>query len=194
MLLKKYEKEIRVKIGIACFGDSLIEGFPFGKQSSWITELETTEEIEALNYGLCGDCADDIFDRLRYQYIPEHVHHILFLGGANDAIQGVPEKFTMEIFRKLVNWCNDNGYKLCIVLPLISSDDYLNRRLLNIKQELVMHYSDKEYLLDLQPAIGLDAGARAKAYLDGVHPLLETYKRMGQYARPLLVDWINRDK
>lgn len=175
---------------IACFGDSLIEGFPFGKGASWVAELEATGEIKALNYGLCGDCADDIFDRLRYMYLPEHVKHIVFLGGANDAIQGVPEKFTMDIFRKLVNWCDEKGYKLCIVLPLVSSDEYLNRRLLNLRQELEIRYSKQVFLLDLQPAIGLDSGTRAKAYLDGVHPTAETYKKMGEYAATLLREWL----
>lgn len=175
---------------IACFGDSLIEGFPFGKNASWVAELEATGEIKALNYGLCGDCTDDIFDRLRYMYLPEQVKHIVFLGGANDVIQGVPEKFSMEIFRKLVKWCEEKDYKLCIVLPLISSDDYLNRRLLNLKQELQVRLKDQVYFLDLQPAIGLDAGTRVNAYLDGVHPTAATYKKMGEYARPLLLKWL----
>lgn len=178
---------------IACFGDSLIEGFPFGKGSSWVAELEATGEIKTLNYGLCGDCTDDIFDRLRYMYLPEQVKHIVFLGGANDVIQGVPEKFSMEIFRKLVKWCEEKDYMLCIVLPLISSDDYLNRRLLNLKQELEIRLKDQVYLLDLQPAIGLDAGTRAKAYLDGVHPTATTYKKMGEYARPLLLKWLEQE-
>lgn len=175
---------------IACFGDSLVQGFPFGKEASWVAELESTGEIKAYNYGLCGDCSDDIFDRLRFMQLPEQVKHIVFLGGANDVIQGVPEKFTMEIFRKLVIWCEENSYRLCIVLPLISSDAYLNRRLLNLRQELEMRYNEKAFLLDLQPAIGLDAGTRAKAYLDGVHPTAVTYKQMGEYARPILLEWL----
>lgn len=178
---------------IACFGDSLIEGFPFGKGSSWVAELEATGEIKTLNYGLCGDCTDDIFDRLRYMYLPEQVKHIVFLGGANDVIQGVPEKFSMEIFRKLVKWCEEKHYMLCIVLPLISSDDYLNRRLLNLKQELQVRLKEQVYFLDLQPAIGLDAATRAKAYLDGVHPTATTYKKMGEYARPLLLKWLEQE-
>lgn len=177
---------------LACFGDSLIQGFPFGNKASWVAELEATDEIKALNYGLCGDCTDDIFDRLRMLYLPENVRHILFLGGANDILQGVPEKFTLEVFRKLIAWCDAKNYKLCIVLPLISSDDFLNRKLLNLRQELQMKFKDKVYLLDLQPAIGLDAGTRAKAYLDGVHPTVGTYKNMGAYARPLLLEWLKQ--
>lgn len=175
---------------IACFGDSLIQGFPFGKEVSWVAQLEATQEIKALNYGLCGDCADDIFDRLRFVHLPENVSHIVFLGGANDVIQGVPEKFTLGIFKKLADWCVDKNYKLCIVLPFVTSDECLNRRILNLRQELELKFKNNAYLLDLQPAIGLDSASRAKAYLDGVHPTADIYKKIGEYALPLVLEWL----
>lgn len=178
---------------LACFGDSLIQGFPFGNSASWVAELEATGEIKAYNYGLCGDCTDDILDRMKMLYLPEQVKHIVFLGGANDVIQGVPEKFTMEMYGSVIKWCEAKGYKLCIVLPLISSDDWLNRRLLNLRQEIEVRLGAKVQLLDLQPAIGLDAGTRSKAYLDGVHPTAATYKKMGEYARPMLLEWLREE-
>lgn len=177
---------------LACFGDSLVQGFPFGSEASWIVELEKDNKIRALNYGLCGDCVDDIFDRMRFRYLPEEVRHILFLGGANDALQGVPERFTLDKLKQMVQWCEEKHYKLCIVLPLISSDSYLNRRLENLKQEIRLKFADRAYLLDLQPAIGMDAAARDKAYCDGVHPLARTYKAMGQYAYPELLTWLEQ--
>ena len=77
---------------LACFGDSLIQGFPFGNKASWVAELEATNEIKALNYGLCGDCSDDIFDRLRFMQLPEQVKHIVFLGGAGVSTEsGIPD-------------------------------------------------------------------------------------------------------
>ena len=175
---------------LACFGDSLIQGFPFGTEYSWVKFLETGGKIKVLNYGLCGDCVDDIFDRMRTRPLPEYVKHILFLGGANDILEGVPEKFTLAKLESMVKWCAEKGYKLCLVLPLISSDEYLNRKLLNLKQEVEQRYKDKLFLLDLQPAIGVDAASRSRAYLDGVHPKAATYKAMGEYALPLLLEWL----
>ena len=51
---------------IACFGDSLIQGFPFGNRASWVAAVEAQGQIKMLNYGLCGDCCDDIFERMEY--------------------------------------------------------------------------------------------------------------------------------
>lgn len=175
---------------IACFGDSLIQGFPFGNQASWVAVLDQNPELKIYNYGLCGDCTDDILDRIKYRYLEPDIKHLLFLGGANDILQGVPEKFTLDTIAKLVKWCEEKDYQLCLVLPLISSDTYLNRRLLNLKQELQQRYQDKLFLLDLQPAIGLEEATRRKAYIDGVHPTLATYKAMGEYALPQLLAWV----
>lgn len=193
------EKQSRVVVGVkymyylACFGDSLIQGFPFGNSASWIAHLETTQEISVSNYGLCGDCADDIFERMRYRPLPEHIKHLLFLGGANDVLQRVPEKFTMGVIKKMLAWCEARGYKLCIVLPLLSADAWLNRYLLNLRQEIQHQFGDTVYLLDLQPAIGFDEASLSKAYLDGVHPHAATYKAMGEYALPLLREWLSED-
>ena len=73
---------------VACFGDSLIQGYPYSNQNSWIAEVEKYAEVKMLNYGVCGECCDDILARLKMTKLPEYVRHILFLGGANDIIQG----------------------------------------------------------------------------------------------------------
>lgn len=175
---------------IACFGDSLVQGFPYGNEYSWIAAVEKATGIQMLNYGLCGDCCDDILYRMRQYPLPNHVKHVLFLGGANDVLQGVKLDTTMLQFKRLLDFCDERGYKLCIVLPLISSDEFLNRPLLNLKQEIEHRLGDKVTLLDLQPAIGLDAATRKKAYIDCVHPTTATYEAMGLYAAERLKEWV----
>ena len=81
---------------VACFGDSLIYGFPFGPRISWLAEAEKLTGDKFLNYGVCGDCTDDILSRLKTMTLPAHIKHILFLGGANDIIQMHPQKFILE--------------------------------------------------------------------------------------------------
>ena len=81
---------------VACFGDSLIYGFPFGPRISWLAEAEKLTGDKFLNYGVCGDCTDDILSRLKTMPLPAHIKHILFLGGANDIIQMRPQKFILE--------------------------------------------------------------------------------------------------
>lgn len=177
---------------IACFGDSLIQGFPFSNRTSWIATVEAQSKIKMLNYGLCGDCCDDIFERMQYTMLPEHIQHILFLGGANDVIQQRPSEVVMADLERVCKWCQEKNYRLAIVLPLISSDELLNRKLWDLRQQIEVKFKDKAFLLDLQPAIGLNAAERKKAYLDGVHPTAATYKNMGKYAEPLLLEWVEQ--
>jgi len=178
---------------LACFGDSLVQGFPFGTEFSWVAQIGEGKEIKVYNYGLCGDCVDDIFDRMKYMFLQSEIKNILFLGGANDILQGVPESFTIDKLRQMVVWCEEKNYRLCLVLPLISADAWMNRRLLNLRQEIEHRFKNRAYILDLQPAIGLDEAARAKAYLDGVHPTDKTYKAIGEYARPLILKWLKEE-
>lgn len=176
---------------IACFGDSLIQGFPYGPNYSWIAACEENRKIKMLNYGLCGDCCDDIFYRLKFYALPDYVKHIVFLGGANDIINGCPYNYTLGLFDKLYAYCQEKDYKLCIVLPLISSDSFLNEKLEKLKNDLLTKFSDKNVLmLDLQNAIGQDAKSRKLAYCDGVHPTSATYQAMGSLAGPVLEKWV----
>lgn len=177
---------------IACYGDSLVQGFPYGPKYSWTAAVEKAGKIKMLNYGLCGDCCDDILFRVRQYALPEYVKNILFLGGANDILQGRRQEDILEDYHRLLAWCAEKRYALCVALPLISSDEYFNRRLLQLRQDVELLCVGKAFLLDLQPAIGLDAGARKRAYLDGVHPLAATYEAMGAYAAPLLERWLER--
>ena len=176
---------------IACYGDSLIQGFPFGSRYSWITEVEKHTQIKMLNYGICGECCDDIVFRVRQYALPAYVQHILFLGGANDILQGRRLDAIMHDYQRLYEFGQENNYRLCIVLPFISADEWMNRHLLNLKQELETRFSEKAFLLDVQPAIGLDAGERKRAYLDGVHPLAKIYTAIGEYAAPKLQAWVS---
>ena len=98
----------------------------------------------------------------------------------------------MHDYQRLYEFCQEKNYRLCIVLPFISADEWMNRHLLNLKQELEAHFSEKAFLPDVQPAIGLDAGARKRAYLDGVHPLAGIYTAIGQYAAPKLEAWVQK--
>ena len=174
---------------IACFGDSLVQGFPYTKENSWIAQVERNTGIKMLNYGLCGDCCDDIFERLRYGYLPEGVKHILFLGGANDILQGRPQEHILRDFLRLISWCQEQKLQLCIVLPLLTNESTLNKRLEALRETLRCECS-AAYLLDLQPAIGFELKDRAAAYLDGVHPLSKTYTALGNYAGEHLTKWL----
>ena len=177
---------------IACYGDSLVQGFPFGTRYSWTAAVEKAagNSIKMLNYGLCGDCCDDILYRMRQYALPQYVHHVLFLGGANDILQGRSLEHILADYKRLLEWCEEKHYSLCVVMPLLSAEEELNHHLLNLRQAVELLCKNKAMLLDLQPAIGLTAAERSRAYLDGVHPKAATYESMGNYAVEYLVNWL----
>ena len=177
---------------IACYGDSLVQGFPFGTRYSWTAAVEKAagNSIKMLNYGLCGDCCDDILYRMRQYALPQYVHHVLFLGGTNDILQGRSLEHILADYKRLLEWCEEKHYSLCVVMPLLSAEEELNHHLLNLRQAVEQLCKNKAMLLDLQPAIGLTAAERSRAYLDGVHPKAATYESMGNYAVEYLVNWL----
>ena len=191
---------------IACYGDSLVQGFPFGTRYSWTAAVEKAagNSIKMLNYGLCGDCCDDILYRMRQYALPQYVHHVLFLGGANDILQGRSLEHILADYKRLLEWCEEKHYSLCVVMPLLSAEEELNRHLLNLRQAVEQLCKNKAMLLDLQPArdnvfyysMGKNMEdirveeERSRAYLDGVHPKAATYESMGNYAVEYLVNWL----
>ena len=105
---------------VACYGDSLVQGFPFGPRYSWTAQVEKLTQIKMLNYGVCGDCCDDIIYRMRQYALPEYVHHVIFLGGANDILQGRRIEDISRDYKRVLEWCEEKQYSLCVVLPLIT--------------------------------------------------------------------------
>lgn len=179
---------------IACFGDSLVQGFPFGKRHSWTAAVESDGQITMLNYGLCGDCCDDILARMKMTALPDYVKHIVFLGGANDILQKRPQKFILADLEKVLLWCEENNKQVLIILPFISSDEKFNVHLLALRAAIAETFGKRAELLDLQPAIGLTQAERERAYLDCVHPKSETYAKIGEYALPYLKKWLEQTK
>lgn len=92
---------------VACYGDSLVQGFPFGPRYSWTAQVEKLTQIKMLNYGVCGDCCDDIIYRMRQYALPEYVHHVLFLGGANDILQGRRLEDIIRDYKRVLKWCEE---------------------------------------------------------------------------------------
>lgn len=187
------EREVITVRCIACFGDSLTEGFPFGSGNSWTAAVEKYSGIKMLNYGSCGACCDDIFYRLRYTCLPDYVKHVIFFGGANDVIEGRMLEHTLRDFESASAWAEDRGVKLCFVLPLLSGEEFLNTKLKLLRQHLAENFAEKNFLLDIQTGLLMKYSDLQTAYLDGVHPKADAYECMGAYAAPLLRKWLSEE-
>jgi len=181
-----------MKKAIACFGDSLMYGFPFGKEQSWLTKVnEMNNNIIMLNYGECGASCDDIFANMKNTVLAKEVKHIMFLGGANDIIQNRPQNFTLMDINKAARWALEQHYNFGLVLLWFTAEPALNEKIGNLRAKICEQFNNSCQLFDLQPAIGFTASELTAAYLDGVHPTLGTYTRLAEYAEPLIEVWLN---
>ena len=182
-----------MKENIACFGDSLIYRFPYDNNSSWLDVVNRNSKmVNCLNYGECGFTCDDIFERIKSVYLPDNIHHLLVLGGANDIMQERPLKNIITDLANIANWCAGKQLNLCLILPFLTAYTNYNDRLSLLRREILNHKFDKTYILDLLPAIIINSNISADAFFDDIHPTSETYSKIGCYAVTFLDKWVER--
>lgn len=174
---------------LACFGDSLVYGFPFSPDYSWTAVLEKYG-VSIINNGVCGATTGEILDNMRYAALPQGVDRVLFFGGANDIIQGVPKRVILDTVGKVKALAAEKGWHLCLALPLFCGEEGANGKIGELRAELAREAG--AFILDLQPAIGRSEEELREAYLDGWHPKARVYERMGEYAAPGLVKWLEQ--
>lgn len=174
---------------LACFGDSLVYGFPFSPDYSWTAVLEKYG-VSIINKGVCGATTGEILDNMRYAALPQGVDRVLFFGGANDIIQGVPKRVILDTVGKVKTLAAERGWRLCLALPLLSGEEGANGKIRALRAELAREAG--VFILDLQPAIGTSEEELREAYLDGWHPKAAVYEKMGEYAAPGLLKWLKQ--
>ena len=174
---------------VACFGDSLIYGFPYGEMYSWVYVVEKTTGIRMINYGICGETCVEIGQRLRFGKLPAGVSHLLFFGGANDVLQMTPAEVSLGEVRRVIDYAEEINLPICIVLPLLSGEESVNTKLAGLREKMTKLAEGRAYVLDLQPAVGMNAEERDTAYSDGFHPKAAVYEKMGNFAAPLIDNW-----
>ena len=161
--MQKYNKKAPKKeklATIACFGDSLVQGFPFGPESSWLATVEKLTGMHLLNYGQCGECCDEILYRLRETPVPGAVQFVLFMGGMNDLLQGRSVDMIMEDMQQAASWCMAKHYKFCLVLPWLCADAALNEKVQKLRTGMQATFKHMT-LLDLERAFAKSAAGPA---------------------------------
>lgn len=85
-------------LSIACFGDSLTYGYPYGPAASWVKEAGEKLGIAAVNEGMCGQTSADILARLYRALSCEKADIYVFCGGTNDILRDLaPDEITGNV-------------------------------------------------------------------------------------------------
>lgn len=202
----------KVAVRIACYGDSLIQGFPFMKENSWVATAERTGAGTWENHGICGECCDDITDRVLRRRNWNDARLLLYEGGMNDIIQGVPLPFSLGQMERARRCAAEAGLPTLFVLPWYCAAAELNPFIRRLRDGMRQQFPQgkrvpgtgaaKEadgtettgtdgpgvWFLDFEPVFpqgeGDELAAKRRPYFiwDGVHPTAETYELLGNYA------------
>ncbi len=158
---------------LACFGNSITEGYMVPPHSSWPSILERNSNIKTLNLGISGNTTIDAIRRL--DSILELQYDAVFVElGINDFFMGIPLQSTQKNLEFICQTFLDA--KKVVFLAGFTFRDQGSQKWEQMYQELSNKLS-----VPLYPDIfkGLDSDDRF--FLpDGVHPNAEGYKIIAQ--------------
>lgn len=75
-------------------------------------------------------------------------------------------------------------------MPLLSGEESANDTIRELREELSR--GTGAFILDLQPALGTSEEDLRNTYFDGWHPKAKVYEKMGEYAGPILLEWLKK--
>lgn len=146
----------RKGLRITCYGDSLIQGFPFTEEHSWVAAAGRGSAGTWENHGICGECCDDITERvLRQRWDGGRL--LLYEGGMNDIIQGVPLSFSLEQMERARRHAAAAGAAAVFVLPWYCAAAELNPLVRRLRAAMRERFPRGTVLGGAAPAKGAEA-------------------------------------
>lgn len=181
---------------IYCFGDSLVYGFPYLPEASWIETVNvTSDKLCCVNYGVPGATFDEVEDKIKLTCFPATVQYLLVLAGTNDLLMGRPLQYILCNCVSLAKWCEGKNIYLGVVYPFYTAHADFNAKISNLRAKMQQDLRGVPgiSLLDLGQIIVDNVGAEGQ-FFDGVHPTAELYQSIGLAAVPLLEEWVSVGK
>lgn len=183
-----------------CIGDSLVDGYPYSRGSSFPSVIGRITGMEVINAGISGQTSGEILARFPAELSralgsgdeASGRDAVLILCGSNDFIFSVcgPEE-TMKNIRGMADAAEGYGRIILCSSPLCSPEqasrqwaemdpseyEEVNREITLLRDMLeaeAQRRRDTEFfdLLNMYSSFGL--------YVDGVHPVEEGYRLIGE--------------
>ncbi|EGO65849.1 SGNH/GDSL hydrolase family protein [Acetonema longum] len=174
---------------IVALGDSITYGFPYLPEFSWVRLVSDELDIAMLNKGMNGDTTWGMLERFALDVISRQPSHVIILGGANDAFEGVIPNEVLDNVGKMARMAGESGIVPWIGLPTPCSN-FAEEALLGQYRQLLRRYTAANGigLIDFYSAMLNPAGdgIREGLYFDGVHPNEAGYRVMAGVASDFL--------
>lgn len=173
---------------IVALGDSITYGFPYLPEFSWVRLVSDELGIAMMNKGINGDTTWGMLERFALDVTAHHPSHVIILGGANDAFEGVIANEALDNIIKMVQMAGESGIVPWIGLP--TPCNFAEEALLEQYRQLLHRYTAANGigLIDFYSAMLNPAGDGIweRLYFDGVHPNEAGYRVMAGVAADFL--------
>ncbi len=180
---KSHQKPLKTIVAI---GDSIVEGYPFGKEASFIAFFMKglpEDEYTIHNLGIAGDTTQDVLRRFREEALPYRPDIFILHVGANDVFRGLSMVEAFCHIQAICEEAKDGGAKVILSSLLLIEDDTLknqsiasfNQKLKNLSERGGFIFCSWQEIEDEIPLV------------DGVHPTRRGYEVMGTRLLELFV-------
>lgn len=188
---------MRVRGQIACIGDSITYGYPYGVKASWVAHT-SLEGVTLVNHGVNGDTVGGMLKRLDREVLSTGSSHVLILVGTNDAFGNLSRTEYSSSLGHMTRKVRLGGMTpvLGVLTPVAPaslgqifalSQGEIRRvmgRLQEYRQEIIL-ISEKQRIprVDFCSAFLEKSGRlREELLTDGVHPTRQGYLAMARQA------------
>lgn len=173
---------------IVALGDSITYGFPYLPELSWVRLVSDELGIAMLNKGINGDTTWGMLERFALDVTAHQPSHVIILGGANDAFEGIIANEALDNISKMVQTAGKSGIVPFVGLP--PPCNFAEEALLEQYRQLLRWYTAANNigLIDFYAAMLNPAGdgIREGLHFDGVHPNEAGYRVMAGVAADFL--------
>lgn len=169
---------------IVAIGDSITCGFPYSCKESWFDIAAVQLGFEYINQGINGDSTTWMYCRFKDDVLVYQPTHVIIMGGTNDAYCDEPVDKILDNIKQMIQLAQTNKIIPIIGIPIPCDDAYTESLLTEYRAQLRTHI-DKQQLasIDFYTAMCDKNGQIPYGlHIDGVHPNIQGYQRMGEVA------------
>ena len=173
---------------LAVIGDSLTEGFPFGKKASWLNTISENLLIDVLNFGVCGETSADMNERIDRILNDDKLSHIIIFAGANDILlEDRPQNYICADIVAMQKKALVAKKEVATILPIIPNIKSYEERFINLKKNITDSSCEKIAIFDFQIVF---LNNKNMFLSDNVHLSIEGNKILGDYALKIIQSWL----
>lgn len=193
---------------LLCIGDSIVAGYPFGKDRSFPSVIEELTGINIINKGMPGATSKEIAPKLQIALDECEPDAVLILCGTNDALYAMSgARVILSNIKEMQYKAEEHGIKAILVIPALCYPHQAVKiwgALREVNTDFGMHCgvdpvehqyeSANDILRDLHEIMleycfesgscVIDLQSKYKEYdcfHDGIHPTVEGYRFIGEY-------------